>query len=167
MFFCGSISVCFDTLTLLLLEMGDKFTDFIITFSISRVCLQCGRPRFDPWVRKNPQGRKWLPTPVFLPGEFHEQRSLAGYSPWGHKESDTTEHTHIAEEESSSRLCILNLVDLWTIPKWFEYVLGIWVFIWWKPTEILIIVPPKLSLLISAVPVLSGYQQDNNYPRAH
>ena len=32
----------------------------------------------------------WLPTPVFLPGEFHVQRSLAGYSPWGHKELDTT-----------------------------------------------------------------------------
>ena len=32
-----------------------------------------------------------LPTPVFLPGEFHGQRSLAGYSPWGCKESDTTE----------------------------------------------------------------------------
>ena len=31
-----------------------------------------------------------MPTLVFLPGEFHRQRSLAGYSPWGHKESDTT-----------------------------------------------------------------------------
>ena len=37
--------------------------------------------------------REWQPTPVFLPGEYHEQRSLAGYSPWGHKESDTTEAT--------------------------------------------------------------------------
>ena len=35
--------------------------------------------------------RKWQPTPVFLPGEFHGQRSLAGYSPWGHKELDVTE----------------------------------------------------------------------------
>ena len=35
--------------------------------------------------------RKWLPTPVFFPGEFHGQRSLAGYSPWGCKELDTTE----------------------------------------------------------------------------
>ena len=35
--------------------------------------------------------RAWLLTPVFLPGESHGQRSLAGYSPWGHKESDTTE----------------------------------------------------------------------------
>ena len=38
-----------------------------------------------------PWRRKWQPTPVFLPGEFHGQRSLAGYSPWGHKELDTTE----------------------------------------------------------------------------
>ena len=38
-----------------------------------------------------PWRRAWEPTPVFLPGESHEQRSLAGYSPWRHKESDTTE----------------------------------------------------------------------------
>jgi len=40
------------------------------------------RPRFDPWVRKISWRSEWLPTPVFLPGEFHGQRSLAGYSPW-------------------------------------------------------------------------------------
>ena len=36
----------------------------------------------------------WQPTPVFLSGKFHGQRSLAGYSPWDHKESDMTETTH-------------------------------------------------------------------------
>ena len=46
---------------------------------------------FNPWVRKKPRRREWLPTPVFLPGKFHGQRSLAGYSPWGPKESDMTE----------------------------------------------------------------------------
>ena len=46
---------------------------------------------FDPWVGKIPWRREWQPTPVFLPGEFHGQRSLAGYSPWGCKESDMTE----------------------------------------------------------------------------
>ena len=46
---------------------------------------------FDPWVRKIPWRRKWQPTPVFLPGKSHRQRSLAGYSPWGPKESDTSE----------------------------------------------------------------------------
>ena len=42
-------------------------------------------PRFDPWVRKIPWRREWLPTPLFLPGEFHGQKSLAGYSPWGRR----------------------------------------------------------------------------------
>ena len=42
----------------------------------------------DPWIGKIPWRRKWQPTPVFLPGESHGQRSLAGYSPWGCKESD-------------------------------------------------------------------------------
>ena len=49
------------------------------------------RPKLDPWVGKVLWRRKWQPTPVFLPGEFHGQRSLMGYSPWGRKESDTTE----------------------------------------------------------------------------
>ena len=40
----------------------------------------------DPWRRK------WQPTPVFLPGKSHRQRSLVGYSPWGRKELDMTEH---------------------------------------------------------------------------
>ena len=43
------------------------------------------------WVQKIPRRRKWQPTPVFLPGESHGQRSLVGYSPWCQKESDTTE----------------------------------------------------------------------------
>ena len=51
-------------------------------------CKRCG---FDPWVRKIPWRRKRHPTPVFLPGESHGQRSLEGYSAWGHKESDKTE----------------------------------------------------------------------------
>ena len=47
-------------------------------------------PPASPWVGKIWR-RKWQPTSVFLPGEFHEQRSLVGYSPWGQKELDTTE----------------------------------------------------------------------------
>ena len=53
--------------------------------------MQCGRPGFNPCVGKIPWRRAWQPTPVFLPGEFHGQRSLASYSPWGRKDSDTTE----------------------------------------------------------------------------
>ena len=55
------------------------------------VCLQCGRPGFDPWVGKIPWRRQWQSTPVLWPGKSHGRRSLVGYSPWGHKESDTTE----------------------------------------------------------------------------
>ena len=53
---------------------------------------------FDPGAEKIPWRRKWQPTPVFLPGKSHRQRSLVGYSPQGYKESDMTEHTytHIA-----------------------------------------------------------------------
>ena len=40
---------------------------------------------------ENPLKKKWLPTPILLPGEFHGQRCLAGYSPWGPTESDMTE----------------------------------------------------------------------------
>ena len=52
---------------------------------------QWRRCRFDPWVGMIPWRGKWQPTPVFLPGESHGQRSLESYSPWGHKELDTTE----------------------------------------------------------------------------
>ena len=54
-------------------------------------CWSCRRYGFDPWVRKIPCRRKWQPIPEFLPGKLHEQRSLVGYSPRGHKELDTTE----------------------------------------------------------------------------
>ena len=56
-------------------------------------CRRLKRLGFDPWVRRIAWGRAWQPTPIFLPGESHGQRSLAGYSPWGCKESDTTEAT--------------------------------------------------------------------------
>ena len=55
---------------------------------------QCRRHKrfgFDPWVQKTPQSRKLEPVPIFLPGKFHGQRILVGYSSWGHKESDMTE----------------------------------------------------------------------------
>ena len=48
-------------------------------------------PRLNPRGGKIPWRREWQPTPVFLPGEFHEQKSLVGHSPWGHKELDVTE----------------------------------------------------------------------------
>ena len=57
-------------------------------------CLQCGRPGFNPWVRKIPWRKKWQSTPVLLPRQCHGQRSLVGYSPWDPKELDTTERLH-------------------------------------------------------------------------
>ena len=49
------------------------------------------RSGLDPWVGKIPWSRKWQPALVFLPGKSHGQRGLAGYSPWGHRESNMTE----------------------------------------------------------------------------
>ena len=51
-----------------------------------KICLQCGRPGFDPWVGEIRWRRERLPTPIFWPGECHGL-----YSPWGCKELDTTE----------------------------------------------------------------------------
>jgi len=54
-------------------------------------CRRHRRNRFHPWVWKTPWRRKWQPTSVLLPGKSHGWKSLAGYSPWGRKESDKTE----------------------------------------------------------------------------
>ena len=71
---------------------------YYVSFSIAQMeknlpAMQ--RPWFDPWIGKILWRREWLPTPIFLPGQSHGQRSLVGYSPWGREESDMTEqHTH-------------------------------------------------------------------------
>ena len=69
-------------------------TPILVIHSGKDPACQCKRCRFDAWVRKIPWSRKWRPTPVFLPENFHGQRSLVGYSPRGCKESDTIDHTH-------------------------------------------------------------------------
>ena len=56
-------------------------------------CRKHERCGFDPWVGKIPWRKAWQPTLVFLPGEFHGQRNLAGYSPCSRKELDMTEAT--------------------------------------------------------------------------
>ena len=65
--------------------------------SAYRSCKRCG---FNPWVRKIPWRRKWQPTPVFLPGGSHGQRSLVGYSPRGRRVSHDLmtkqEHTYLS-----------------------------------------------------------------------
>ena len=89
--------------------------------------LQCRRPGFDPWRRE------WLPTPVFLPRESHGQKSLAGYSPWGRKESDTTERpntTHRMDLSSIKNFSVsanqtVNIHFLCTILYYFYKVLKV------------------------------------------
>ena len=83
-------------------------------------CRRQKRRGFDPWVEKNPWRRKWQPSLVFLPGESHGQRSLAYYSPWGHKESDTTEWLNNNTAFSDCCLVLwrglksrINYLDIW------------------------------------------------------
>ena len=73
--------------------------------SRQKILLQCRRHRrhrFKPWIGKILWRRKWQSTPVFLPGEFHGQKSLAGYSLWGHKVLGMSEH--MAYKTHSSQL---------------------------------------------------------------
>ena len=66
-------------------------------FKIAKIWKQSKKLSTDEWIKKMWYiyvGRKWQPTPVFLPGKFHEQKSLTGYSPWGCKKLDITEHAH-------------------------------------------------------------------------
>ena len=69
---------------------------------------QCRRCGFDPWVGKIPWRRKCQPTPVFLPGKSHGQRSLAGYSAQGRKESDMT-------QQLNNNKCVCVCVHTWHI----------------------------------------------------
>ena len=70
---------------------------------------------FGPSVGKIPWRRKWQPTPAFLPTEFHGQRSLAGYSPWGLKESDTSEWLSIQTHTSNKNHTSLRLFSIFFV----------------------------------------------------
>ena len=89
---------------------GDNFTSsfsmWILLF-FRLTTLQCGRPEFDPWVGKIPWRRERLPTPVFWPGEFQGL-----YSPWGHKESDTTEWLSLPLWLELPILCSIKVVKV-------------------------------------------------------
>ena len=74
---------------------------------------QCRRCEFNPWVRKIPWRRKWQPTPVFLPGEFHGQRSLVGYSLWGHKESDIADQLNNNMEIRGDGFTLSKGLEVW------------------------------------------------------
>ena len=61
-------------------------------------CRRYKRCKFDLWIGKIPWRKAWQPIPVFLPGKFHGQRSLADYSPCGHKELDMTKCIHTQDK---------------------------------------------------------------------
>ena len=86
-----------------LLGFGDFPKGLPWWFRWQRICLQCRKSGFHSWVRKIPWRREWLPTPIFLPWKFHGQRSLAGYSPWGHKNSDMTKWLREMQEMKAER----------------------------------------------------------------
>ena len=76
-------------------------------FKGKKICLQSRRHRrhgFNPWVGKIPWRRKWQPTPVFLLGKSHGQRSLAGYSPWGRKR---VEHDLVTKQQQPPKVPVI------------------------------------------------------------
>ena len=84
---------------------------------------QCRSCEFNPWVGKIPWRRKWQPTPVFLPAEFHWKRSLVSCSSWGLKESDTTKRLNNNKTSKQSyHKSNHNVSDL--IDKWLSKVIG-------------------------------------------
>ena len=80
------------------------------------VHLQCGRVRFDPWVRKIHWRRKWQPTPVLLTRKFHGRKSLVGYSPWDCKELHRTEPLLGFPCSSAGKESTCNVGDLGSTP---------------------------------------------------
>ena len=103
-----------------------------------KICLQCRRPSFDPWVGKIPWRREWLPTPLRLPGEFHRQRSLVGLNPWCRRvRHDWATNTFMSlftfsAHKNSADICILVLylvtlliyLSLLVLLFFFVYLLG-------------------------------------------
>ena len=110
LFKCHSVNVAFKTQTQILTSFSvvlvakscptllqTPWTGFQDGAGSKELACQFRRHRrwgFDPWVEMICWRRKWQPIPLFLPGESHGQRSLAGCSPRGHRESDTTEVTY-------------------------------------------------------------------------
>ena len=77
-----------------------------------RRCMRC---RFHPEFGKIPWSSKWQDTPAFFPGKFHGQKSLVGYSPLGHKESNMTEQW----SSSSSRQFLDDLCNIEEVHLYF------------------------------------------------
>ena len=94
-------------------EMGGL--EFSLSLKRSRICLWCRRPGFDPWTGKFFWRKEWQPTPVFLPGKFHGQRSLVGYSLWGlqrvgHDWATNTRNTHMKPQRGNRHFLTSSLL---------------------------------------------------------
>ena len=87
-------------------------------------CRRHKRCEFNPWVGRIPWKRAWWPTPIFLPGESHGQRSLVGYSPWGHR----------VEHDWSDLACT-----------------HVWLFHWDKFLEVKLLLPNSKNILLHIV----------------
>ena len=98
---------------------------------------------------------EWLPTPVFLLGEFHGQRSLLGCSPWGGKELDTNEqltHTH-THKDLGLNLCLMTLLQLTiliTVVVTYKVTVSCLLHCI-SPTPIKIMIPKSLTLLTTSI----------------
>ena len=104
-------------------------------------------PKFDSRVRKIPWRGEWLPTPVFLPGEFQGQRSLAGHSPRYHKESDMSEaidHT-CTQITVESILLYLRASETANLSKLRFAGLGVFKTVLLPQTKVLLKLPQKHS----------------------
>ena len=117
---------------LLGVHLGLEFLGHMITYIWASLVAQMVKnlpATQENWVRymgRFPWGREWLPTPVFLPGQFHGQRSLVGYRPWGRKELDTAER--LTRGNFIFNICV-ELSD--NFPKWlyhFTFPLGLFCF---------------------------------------
>ena len=99
---------CQETRTLSPVTFNKALNLLGVQLTLTKSC-QCRKHRFNLWARKIPWRRKWPPTPVFLPGKSHGQRSLAGYSPWSCKR---VEHNLLTKQQQISEvLCSLQIYN--------------------------------------------------------
>ena len=104
-FFCCVMSSIFHSLKLNFILWVGKNLLISVSFSMDFPGGSDSKaPIYNPWVGKIPWRRKWQSTPVLWPGKSHGQRSLVGYSPRGHKESEMTERLHFHFQVS---ICVL------------------------------------------------------------
>ena len=105
----STVGLLIDLISVLLYLREWGYSDGLAGKRTHLQCMRQMRCGFDPWVGKTPWRKKWQSTPVFLLGKSHGQRSLAGYSPWGHKSQ-----TPVSDYTTTTS------VLAWDIPPWTE-----------------------------------------------